>query len=62
MPKTSPNVLVDSSSSDPLFDLLGRAPKRMKPAAKEDKALDLRIQDPPNSTSRPFPSRLLRKN
>jgi hypothetical protein len=62
MPKPSPTVIADSSSSDPLFDLLGRAPKRMKPAAKEEKALDLRIQDPPNPTSRPFPSRLLRQN
>ena len=62
MPKTSSIMVADSSSSDPLFDLLGRAPKRMKPVVKEDKALDLRIQDPPDVTSRPFPSRLLRKN
>mgnify|MGYP001365713482 FL=1 len=62
MPKPSPTVLVDSSSSDPLFDLLGRAPKRMKPEVKENQALDLRLQDPLNPTSRPFPSRLLRKN
>ena len=62
MPKPSPTVVVDSSSSDPLFDLLGRAPKRMKPEVKENQALDLRLQDPLNPTSRPFPSRLLRKN
>ena len=62
MPKPSPNVVANSSSSDPLFELLGRVPKRMKPEVKEKKALDLRIQDPPNPTSRPFPSRLLRKN
>ena len=62
MPKPSPTIVADSSSSDPLFDLLGRAPKRMKPEIKENEALNLRIQNPPNPTSRPFPSRLLRKN
>ena len=62
MPKTSSTIAADSSSSDPLFDLLGRAPKRMKPREEEDKTLELRIQETPDVTTRPFPSRLLRKN
>ncbi len=61
-PEPSPSVLSDFNSPDPLFELLGRVPKRMKPEVKKNKVLNLSLQDPSIPTSRPFPSRLLRKN
>ena len=61
-PNPSSTQAVNFNSPDPLFELLGRVPKRMKPEVKKNKALELKIQEPPNPTNRPFPSRLLRKN
>ena len=61
-PNPSSTQAVNFNSPDPLFELLGRVPKRMKPEVKKNKALELKIQEPPNPANRPFPSRLLRKN
>ena len=62
IPEPSPTVLSDFNSPDPLFELLGRVPKRMKPEIKDSEVLNLRLQESSNPTSRPFPSRLLRKD
>ena len=61
-PDTS-NYLTDT---DPLVELLGRTPKRMKPVNKEESVLNNENLQSPEifepEGSRPFPSRLLRKN
>ena len=61
-PDTS-NYLTDT---DPLVELLGRTPKRMKPVNKEESVLNNENLQSPEvlepEVSRPFPSRLLRKN